>query len=305
MSYMQAIKSTDLIKVYGEGFKALEGINISVKEGELYTLLGPNGAGKTTFLKIVSTQLMPTSGKAYVLGYDVVSEASEIHRHISIVPQDVAAYGYYTPWEYAYYFARFRRVPKEEAKKTAERALRSVGLWNLKDRTCATLSGGEKRRAIIASALSSVADVLMLDEPTSGLDAIARRNIWSALREIVRKGITILLTTHNMEEAEMISDRLAIINKGQVIAEGSPQEVKGLVAEKYRVVLEGEVTHFSAVGSGGVVLGDRYILYVQSENEAAKLMKEALKRGLQAYVSPVTLEDVFVKLAGGFNNESS
>jgi len=303
---MEAIKSADLVKVYGDGVKALQGINISIKEGELYTLLGPNGAGKTTFLKIISTQLMPTSGKAYVLGCNVVSEAPEIHRHISVVPQDVATYGIYTPWEYAYYFARLRGVPKQEAKKTAEKALRAVGLWDLRKRTCANLSGGEKRRAIIASALSSYADVLMLDEPTSGLDAIARRNVWSALRQMVKEGKTILLTTHNMEEAEMVSDRLAIINRGQVIAEGSPETVKGLVAEKYRVVLEGETTRFPICKNNyGMTIGDKHIVYVENESEAASLMKKALKTGLRAHVSPITLEDVFVKLAGGFDNESS
>jgi len=303
---MEAIESSDLVKLYEGKVKALQGINISVKKGELYTLLGPNGAGKTTFLKIISTQLMPTSGKASVLGYDVVSEASEIHKHISIVPQDVATYGMYTPWEYAYYFARLRRVPKQEAKKTAEKALRAVGLWELRKRTCATLSGGEKKRTIIASALSCYADVFMLDEPTSGLDAIARRNVWSALREMVREGKTILLTTHNMEEAEMISDRLAIINKGQVIANGTTEAVKGLVTEKYRVVFEGDITLMpECKNDDGVMLGDRYILYVENENEAANLMKEALKKGLRAHVSPVTLEDVFVKLAGGFDDESS
>jgi len=303
---MQAIESFDLVKIYGDGAKALQGINISIKKSELYTLLGPNGAGKTTFLRIISTQLMPSSGKAYVLGYDVVNEASEIHKHISIVPQDVATYGIYTPWDYAYYFARLRAVPKQDAKKTAEGALRTVGLWDLRNRTCINLSGGEKKRAIIASALSSYADVLMLDEPTSGLDAIARRNVWSALRQMIKEGKTILLTTHNMEEAEMVSDRLAIINKGQVIAEGSPEAVKGLVAEKYRVVLEGNITLFPAFkNDDGVMLGDRYILFVRNENEVANMMRKALKAGLRAHVSPITLEDVFVKLAGGFDNESS
>jgi len=303
---MQAIGSVDLVKVYRNGVKALQGVNISMKKGELYTLLGPNGAGKTTFLRIISTQLMPTSGKASVLGYDVVSEASEIRKRISVVPQDVATYQMYTPWEYAYYFARLRHVPKQEAKKTAEKALRIVGLWDLRKRTCATLSGGEKKRTIIASALSSYADVLMLDEPTSGLDAIARRNVWSALRQLVKEGKTILLTTHNMEEAEMVSDRLAILNKGQVIANGRPETIKGLVAEKYRVVLEGDITLIPVCkNDDGVMLGDRYVLYVENENEAANLMKEALKKGLRAHISPVTLEDVFVKLAGGFDNESS
>jgi len=114
---MITIKTTDLVKIYKNGIEALRRINISINEGELYTFLGPNGAGKTTFLKIISTQLLPTMGEAHVLGYSVVREASEIRKHIAIVPQDVATYGIYTPWEYAYFFARLRGVPKPEAKK--------------------------------------------------------------------------------------------------------------------------------------------------------------------------------------------
>jgi len=146
----------------------------------------------------------------------------------------------------------------------------------------------------------------MLDEPTSGLDAIARRNVWSALREMVEEGKTILMTTHNMEEAEMISDRLAIINRGRLIAEGAPETIKSLVNEKYRVVLEGKKERFSVFKDNyGMMVGDRYILYIENENDAANLMKEALKNGLRANISPVTLEDVFLKLAGGFNNENN
>jgi ABC-2 type transport system ATP-binding protein len=303
---MDAIGSFDLVKTYENRVKALLGVNISIKRGKLYTLLGPNGAGKTTFLRIISTQVMPTSGNAHVLGYDVVTEVSEIHKHIAVVPQDAATYPMYTPLEYAYYFARLRGAPKQDARKTAKTALCHVGLWDLRNRICATLSGGEKRRAIIASALSSPAEVLMLDEPTSGLDAIARRNVWSALRQLVKEGKTILLTTHNMEEAEFVSDRLAIMNKGKVIAEGRPEEVKALIPEKYRIVLEGDVASFLATRKKeGVSLGDKYIIYVQNESEVTDLMAETLKGGLQAKISKVTLEDVFVKLVGGLESESS
>jgi len=225
-----AVKSIDLTKVYlsKEEVEALKGVNIAVGKGEIFTLLGPNGAGKTTFLRIISTQLMPTRGDAEVLGYSVVKEPWEVRKHIAVVPQEASTYSNFTPWEYAHYFARLRGMSTSEAKQAAEKALKAVGLWQLRNRICQTLSGGEKKRAIIASALSSSADVLMLDEPTSGLDAVARRGVWSALRDLVREGRTILLTTHMMEEAEMVSDRLGIINKGEVIAKGRIEEIKAL-----------------------------------------------------------------------------
>jgi len=301
----EAVKSAELVKVYQgkERIEALKGVNVSIRKGELFTLLGPNGAGKTTFLRIISTQLMPTKGDAYVMGHSVLNEPKQVRKYIAVVPQDVATYGNFTPWEYAYYFARLRGMASNEAKQAAGRALKAVDLWDMRSRTCSTLSGGEKKRAIIASVLSSNADVLMLDEPTSGLDAVARRGVWSALRDLVKEGKTILLTTHMMEEAEIVSDRLAIINKGAVIAEGRPDEIKSLTQEKFRVVVEGQLKELSTYGEVAK-LGDRNIVYVKTENEALQLLKSTLKKGLRAEASPITLEDVFVKLVGGVNNES-
>ena len=301
-----AVNSVRLCKTYHskDPVEALKDVNINVSRGELFTLLGPNGAGKTTFLRIIATQLLPTGGDAMVLGHNVVSEAEEVRKHIAVVPQDVATYNNFTPWEYAYYFARLRGIVASDAKPKAEQALRAVDLWELRNRICQTLSGGEKRRAIIASVLSSDADVLMLDEPTSGLDAVARRAVWSALRELVRNGKTILLTTHMMEEAEMVSDKLAIVNKGSVVASGRPDEIKGLFKEKFRVVISGD---FSGLSSYAEVakLGDRSIVYVKTQDEAIDLLKATLKMNLRAEASPVTLEDVFVKMVGGLNNHEN
>jgi ABC-2 type transport system ATP-binding protein len=293
-----AVQSFGLVKTYQNNVEALKGVNISIRKGELFTLLGPNGAGKTTFLRIISTQLLPTKGDAFVLGYSVLDEPKEVRKHIAVVPQDVATYGIYTPWIYAYYFAKLRGMSTRDAKRAAERALKVVDLWDLRNRACVTLSGGEKKRAIISSALASDAEVLMLDEPTSGLDAVARRRVWSALRDMVKENKTVLLTTHMMEEAEMVSDRLAIINKGKVVAEGKPNEIKRLVKERYRIVIEGE---FDGLQEYGEVmnLGDKHIVYVKSEDAALQLLKDTLKKGLRAEASPITLEDVFVKLVGG------
>jgi ABC-2 type transport system ATP-binding protein len=305
----EAVKSVGLRKVYNSknrkgSVEALKGVNIDVEKGELFTLLGPNGAGKTTFLRIISTQLLPSDGDAHVLGFSVVNEPEEVRKHIAVVPQDVATYNNFTPWEYGYYFARLRGMDSVEAKKMAEEALKAVDLWDLKNRICQTLSGGEKRRAIIASVLSSDADVLMLDEPTSGLDAVARRGVWSALRELIGKGKTILLTTHMMEEAEMISDRLAIINKGSVVACGRPDEIKALVKERFRVVINGDFKQLSSYGETAK-LGDRNIVYLKTQDEVIDLLKDSLKMNLRAEASPVTLEDVFVKLVGGLNGNGN
>ena len=300
---MEAVKSLNLVKVYygKENIEALKSVSLSVEEGELFTLLGPNGAGKTTFLRIISTQLLPTSGEAYVLGFDVIDEAEKVREHVSVVPQDVATYGNFTPWEYCYYFSLLRGMAKQKAKEMAEKALKAVELWDLRNRTCVTLSGGEKKRAIIASALASDAEVLMLDEPTSGLDAVARRKVWAVLREMVEQGKTILLTTHIMEEAEMVSDRLAIINKGQLVAQGTVEEIKSLVEEKFRVVVDGDPRFLEkfANNHSSMNFGSKRVIYVDNGDEAIELVKKALKSGLKAEAAPITLEDVFVKLVGG------
>jgi len=296
------VKSVRLTKVYRgkETVEALKGITLSIRKGELFTLLGPNGAGKTTFLRIISTQLLPTSGEAYVLGFNVLDEAEKVREHIAVVPQDVATYGNFTPWEYCYYFSLLRGMTKQKAKEVSERALKAVELWELKNRTCATLSGGEQKRAIIAAVLASNAEVLMLDEPTSGLDAIARRKVWGALREMVEQGKTILLTTHIMEEAEIVSDRLAIINKGELIAQGTVEEIKSLTKEKFRVMVEGNLKVLEKFSNNhsSVSFGSKRVIYVDNGDEAIELVRKALKNGLKAEASPITLEDVFVKLVG-------
>ena len=299
---MEAVVTEHLFKTYGgrEPVQALRGLNLSIKKGELFTLLGLNGAGKTTFLRIVSTQLSPTSGSVQVLGHDVLTDADEVKKHIAVVPQDVQTYSNFTPWEYCYYFSLLRGMSKSRAIEASGKALKAVELWELRNRTCVGLSGGEKKRAIIATALASDADVLLLDEPTSGLDAVARRKVWAVLRELVEHGRTILLTTHIMEEAEMLSDRLAIINKGNVISEGSLDQVKGLAREKFRVVVEGNLDDLTLQDHNHISkFGNKQIIYVSDENEGLELVRTSLERGLRAEIARITLEDVFVKLVGG------
>ena len=300
---MKAVETNEIVKVYRgkQEIQALKGVSLSIDNGSLFTLLGQNGAGKTTFLRIISTQLLPTKGEAFVLGLNVGTQEEEIRQHITVVPQGVATYGNFTPWEYCYYFTLLQGLSKHEAEEASKKALRSLGLWDQRNRTCATLSGGERKRAVIASALASDAEVLMLDEPTSGLDALARRKVWSILRELVKRGKTILLTTHIMEEAEMVSDKVAVMHKGMIIAEGTPERIKHLSKDRFRVAIEGSLNDLgmNEDDSNTVKLGNKFLIYHKDEDEALELVAKALKRGMRAEIAPVTLEDAFVKLVGG------
>jgi ABC-2 type transport system ATP-binding protein len=293
-----AIVAKGVSKTYDKDVKALKGMDLTMNKGEVFTILGPNGAGKTTFLRILCTQLMPTSGEAYILGDSVLNDPDAVRKNIAMVPQDAMAYANFTPWDYAYYFCLLRGMDKATSKAKAEEAIKAMLMWDKKDTPCQSMSGGEKRRALIAATLASDAPIMMLDEPTSGLDAIGRRNVWSALRERAAQGKTIILTTHMMDEAEMVSDRLAIINKGELVIVGTTSEIKKKVPFKYRVIVpENEIdkSKYSEITK----IGDRLVIYLKTDEEAIELVREMLKKGVQAEAAPVTLEDAFVRLAGG------
>jgi ABC-2 type transport system ATP-binding protein len=293
-----AIVAKGVSKTYDKDVKALKGMDLTMNKGEVFTILGPNGAGKTTFLRILCTQLMPTSGEAHILGDSVLNDPDAVRKNIAMVPQDAMAYANFTPWDYAYYFCLLRGMDKATSKAKAEEAIKAMLMWDKKDTPCQSMSGGEKRRALIAATLASDAPVMMLDEPTSGLDAIGRRNVWSALRERAAQGKTIILTTHMMDEAEMVSDRLAIINKGELVIVGTTSEIKKKVPFKYRVIVpENEIdkSKYSEITK----IGDRLVIYLKTDEEAIELVRDMLKKGVQAEAAPVTLEDAFVRLAGG------
>ncbi len=296
---VNAVEVSGLRKVYANGTKALDGIDLKSERGKLLTVIGKNGAGKTTMIRILTTQLLPSSGNASILGHDVVSDPEEVRRHIALVPQEAQTNQSMSPWDYVYYLTMLEGVSSAEAKSRAASALELVGLDGMSHKPCYALSGGERRRAIVAAAVASKAEVLFLDEPTTGMDPIIRRQIWGSLRRMVERGQTIVLTTHLMEEAEFLSDRIAIIDAGGIVASGAPGEIKGLVKAKARVVLGGNHTDEYDRFGEVVKLGDRQILYLDEPGDATKVVDLALANGLSAEVSPVTLEDVFYKLLGG------
>ncbi len=294
-----AIEVSGLSKIYKSGTKALAGIDLRSETGKLLTVIGKNGTGKTTMIRILTTQLMPSSGSARILGYDVVSQAKEVKHHIALVPQEAQTNQSMSPWDYVYYLTMLEGISSNEAKSRARDALEIVGLGEISHKPCYALSGGERRRAIVAAAVASKAEVLFLDEPTTGMDPIIRRQIWASLRRMVERGQTIVLTTHLMEEAEFVSDRIAIIYQGSFLASVTPGEIKAKVNAKARVVIGGDHTEeFGSFGEVGKV-GDRQILLLDQASDARKVVDLPPSKGLSAEVSPGTPEDGFCKLPRG------
>jgi ABC-2 type transport system ATP-binding protein len=223
---MSILKTEALTRCFG-ALKAVDALSIAVEAGEVFGLLGPNGAGKTTLIKMLTTLLPPTSGKASVGGLDVIRRARDVRRIIGYVPQMISADGTLTGYENLLIFAKLYDLPRAERKPRVQKALELLGLTAAAHRLVRTYSGGMIRRLEIAQAVLHEPKVLFLDEPTVGLDPLAREAVWNRIRQLRTDfGATILLTTHYMDEADDLCDRVAIMHLGILRALGSPEELK-------------------------------------------------------------------------------
>jgi ABC-2 type transport system ATP-binding protein len=209
------ISISNLVKKYATGFLALDGVDLEIRQGEIFALLGPNGAGKTTLISIVCGLVNPTSGTVLADGHDIRKDFRAAREKIGLVPQELTTEAFETVWA-ATRFSRglFGKPPDD---KHIEKVLRDLSLWEKKDSKVMTLSGGMKRRVMIAKALAHEPMILFLDEPTAGVDVELRRDMWKMVRGLRQKGVTIILTTHYLEEAEEMADRIGVINKGKLI----------------------------------------------------------------------------------------
>jgi ABC-2 type transport system ATP-binding protein len=213
---MQPIISVvDLVKTYASGFQALKHIDLEIRRGEIFALLGPNGAGKTTLINVICGIVNATSGKVTADGHDIVREFRAARAKIGLVPQELTTDAFESVWA-TMEFSRglFGKAPNPAH---LEKVLRELSLWNKKDDKIMTLSGGMKRRVMIAKALSHEPQILFLDEPTAGVDVELRRDMWEMVRRLRESGVTIILTTHYIEEAEEMADRIGVINKGEIV----------------------------------------------------------------------------------------
>ncbi|MGV9202421.1 MAG: ABC transporter ATP-binding protein [Promethearchaeia archaeon] len=225
-----AIEIDNLVKHF-EDVKAVDGISFKIKKGECFGFLGPNGAGKTTTINIISCYMKPTSGKAKVNGYDVLKESSDVKKVIGIAPQENIFYEELTVYENVIFFGKMYPIDDSILRERAENLISKVGLENKRDTKSEKLSGGMKRRLNLIIGLVHDPDILFLDEPTAGLDPQSRRMLWDYLFELKGRNKTIFLTTHYMDEADVLSDRLAIIDHGKIIAQGTPEQLKETIGK--------------------------------------------------------------------------
>ena len=209
------ISISNLSKTYEGGFQALKEVNLDIEAGEILALLGPNGAGKTTLISVICGLVSPTSGTVTVSGYDIIENYRETRKEIGLIPQELTLAAFDTVWN----TLQFSRglFGKEPDPVYLEQLLRDLSLWDKKNNELRTLSGGMKRRVLIAKALSHEPKILFLDEPTAGVDVELRKDMWSIVRKLRDSGVTIILTTHYIEEAEQIADRVGVINDGQLL----------------------------------------------------------------------------------------
>ena len=230
----------NLSKVYNNGFKALEKVNLNIKKGEIFAMLGPNGAGKTTLISIICGIVKPSSGKVTVDGYDIIDDYRETRSRIGLVPQELTLEQFETVFNNISYSRGL--YGKKPNPKHIEKILKDLSLWDKKDQRLRQLSGGMKRRVLIAKALSHEPSILFLDEPTAGVDVELRKDMWNAVEELRKSGVTIILTTHYIEEAEAIADRVGVINQGEIIVvEETKELLKKMGQKKLTVYLQQEV----------------------------------------------------------------
>ena len=217
------ISVKDLTKTYEGGFTALKNINLEIRQGEIFGLLGPNGAGKTTLISIICGIVNPGEGSVTVDGFDIISNFRETRSRIGLVPQELTTDAFETVWATVSFTRGLFGKPSDPAH--IEKVLKALSLWDKKDSTITTLSGGMKRRVLIAKALSHEPEILFLDEPTAGVDVELRQDMWQVVRELRSSGVTIILTTHYIEEAEQMADRIGVINNGEIIVVEEKKEL--------------------------------------------------------------------------------
>ena len=318
-----AIEARGLVKIYrarrgSAEVRALDGVDLDVAQGTVLGLLGPNGAGKTTTVRILTTLLRPDGGSAKVAGYDVVSQSQEVRRAIGLSGQYAAVDENLTGWENLYMFGRLYEMPKAEAKKRAEDLLERFNLTDAGGRTIKTYSGGMRRRLDLAGALIGQPNLLFLDEPTTGLDPRSRLGMWDVIRDLVRQGTTLLLTTQYLEEADELADVIAVVDTGKIIAQGTADELKGQVGgERLELVVRDRASVQAAVTllaslAGGVEVDEHTRRLTAASTGGAQQLVEVVRHFGEADIAiddlalrRPTLDDVFLSLTGHHSVEQS
>lgn len=297
----------NLSKIYPSGFQALNEVNLEIKRGEIFALLGPNGAGKTTLIGILCGIVNPGTGEALVDGLDIVKDYREARKRIGLVPQELSVAMFESVWD----TVTFSRgvFGKPSNKGYIEQVLRDLSLWDKKDSKIMALSGGMKRRVLIAKALSHEPDILFLDEPTAGVDVELRRDMWMMIRRLRDKGVTIILTTHYIDEAEEMADRIGVINDGRIILVENKDELMHKLGKKQLTLqLQSVTTELpAALASYRLALSEDGLQLVytyhkdEEQGQIAGLLRSLHVHGIEfkdLKTTQSSLEDIFVNLVG-------
>ena len=301
----------DLSKVYDNGFNALKNINLNIKKGEIFAMLGPNGAGKTTLISIICGIVKPSSGKVTVEDFDIIEDYRETRSRIGLVPQELTLEQFETVFNNVSYSRGL--YGKKPDPKHIEKVLKQLSLWDKKDLILRKLSGGMKRRVLIAKALSHEPKILFLDEPTAGVDVELRQEMWKVVKSLREIGVTIILTTHYIEEAEAIADRVGVINQGEIIiVEQKKELIKKMGRKVLSVELQEEIQDIpDSLTKYNLIIGNNKMSLVYTYNLEEKqtgitnLLQDIKDSGLKLRdlkTEQSNLEKIFVSLVRE-NNE--
>ena len=307
MSMQSILSIKQLTKTYASGFEALKAIDLDIDRGEIFALLGPNGAGKTSLINIICGIVNASSGSVTVDGHDIVNDYRAARSKIGLVPQELSTDAFETVWA----TVKFSRglFGRPANPKYLEKVLRDLSLWDKKDSKIMTLSGGMKRRVLIAKALSHEPQVLFLDEPSAGVDVQLRRDMWQMVRDLRDTGVTIILTTHYIEEAEEMADRIGVINKGQLVVVEAKAALMDKLGKKQLTLELRTALEKIPDGLAGLPLelGDdgKSLVYTFAthgdETGIAGLLRQLGEHGIDfknLHTSESSLEDIFVSLVG-------
>jgi ABC-2 type transport system ATP-binding protein len=298
-----AIRTDGLRKSYGD-VVALDGLTFEVDEGEFFGLLGPNGAGKTTFINVLVGLVRKDGGTAEVFGFDVETEYQEARDRIGLAPQEFNVDRFFPIHEVLEHKAGYHGVPSDEAERRAEEALKTVGIYDKRDTRFDWLSGGMKRRFLLARALVTNPDLLILDEPTAGVDVQLRRDLWGVIERLNAEGTTILLTTHYIEEAERLCDRVAIVDSGRVVEVATPDDLRSRGTDQLYLTLDETPDAVPDIDLDGIVEarieGDALVVTAQGGGRLApSLLRELEYEGYEVTnldIRRASLEEVFVDM---------
>lgn len=301
-----AVRTLDLTKRFGD-LVAVDYINFEVGRGEVFGFLGPNGAGKTTSIRMLVGLMTPSEGTAIVNGHDIREEIVEVKRCVGVVPETSNLYDELTAWENLLFMSRLYHVPKKEREGRVRELLKAFGLWDRKDSRFGRLSRGLRRRVTVAAALVHLPDIIFLDEPTTGLDVMSARSLREIIKELRNTGVTIFLTTHYIEEADQLCDRIAVIVKGRIVTVDTPEGMKSTayslpaVEASFNRPLESKVRDLVDIGEV-LVEGNKVRVLTEDVLKAMTALTDlAREHGLMIeYINTVrpSLEDAFVRLTG-------